>query len=193
MRKIKFSIPITLDGYIEGPQQELDWVIADDELHDFASQLIENADLLVYGRVTYQLMVDYWPTATTDGNATEAMKRFANTLNPKRKIVYSTTLKQVNWNTQLVKRFEPEKIRQLKSEAGSDILLSGGAAMAKEFFKHGLVDEYIPIIQPVAIGNGKALFNGIQDLPGLDLLWIQRFHSGAVALCYRVKGKAAAQ
>ncbi len=186
MRKIKFSIPITIDGFIEGPQRELDWVIPDDELHDFATHLMLNADLLLYGRITYQLMAGYWPTATSDANATEAMKRFATALNPKRKIVYSTTLKQVDWNTQLVKQFDPEKVRQLKSEVGSDILLSGGAGMAQEFFNHGLVDEYIPVIQPTAIGKGKALFSEIKKLPALELMWSQRFQSGAVALGYRV-------
>ncbi len=188
MRKIIFSIPITIDGFIEGPNRELDWVIADDELHDFAAQLMENADLLLYGRVTYQLMAAYWPTATSDPNASEGMKRFANTLNPKRKIVYSKTLNHVNWNSQLERAFNPNEIRAMKAQAGRDILLSGGATIAKQFFKHGLVNEYIPIIQPAAIGQGNAIFSGLEKSPTLEFSWSQRFHSGAVALCYRVNG-----
>ncbi len=189
MRKIIFSIPVTLDGFIEGPHRELDWVIPDDELHDFAAQLMQSADLLIYGRVTYQLMASYWPTAASDPQATAAMKRFANTLNPMRKMVFSKTLKQVDWNTQLFSSFDPDAIRVLKEQEGGNILLSGGAIMAQEFFQHGLVDEYLPIIQPTAIGQGKSIFNGLQAMPKLDYQWNQPFSSGAVVLCYRVDGK----
>lgn len=189
MRKIILSTPITLDGFIEGPRQELDWVIADDELHDFYAGLIDSADLLIYGRVAYELMVNYWPTATSDPNATEAEKRFANALNPKHKIVYSKTLKQVAWNTELRGTFSPDEIRALKAQDGGDILLGGGASMAQEFFRHGLVDEYLPVIQPVAIRSGKALFNELQELPRLDYMWNQRFRSGTVAICYHMNGK----
>ena len=108
MRKIIFSIPVTLDGYIEGPHQDLNWVVADDELHDFYSQLLQSADLLIYGRVTYELMVNFWPTATSDPKATESITRFANTLNPMRKIVFSKTLDQVGWNTKVIHSFDPD-------------------------------------------------------------------------------------
>jgi len=189
MRRIIFSIPITLDGFIEGPKRELDWVIPDDELHDFYTGLLKNADLLIYGRVTYDLMASYWPTANSDPNATESMKRFANTLNPMRKIVFSKTLKQVGWNTQLLPSFSPEIIRELKAQPGSNILLSGGATMAQLFIKHGLVDEYQPVIQPVSIGKGNRLFEGIEEQLKLDYQWSKQFNSGAVALCYRSDGK----
>src|SRR4030043_1714799 len=95
MRKIIFSIPITLDGYIEGPHRELDWVIADDEVHDFYSDLLENIDLVLFGRVTYELMAGYWPTATNDPSLPAGMLRYANTINPMKKIVFSTTFKNV--------------------------------------------------------------------------------------------------
>ena len=161
MRKLIFSIPISLDGYIEGPHRELDWVSADDELHDFASDLLQTADLLLYGRVTYELMVNYWPNASSDPTATESMKRFAKTLNPMRKIVYSKTLRQAGWNTQVVGALDPKEIYAMKFQSGGNILLSGGATLASAFFKLGLVDEYQPIVQPVAIGDGKRVFTGI--------------------------------
>ena len=188
MRKIIFSIPVSLDGFIEGPQRELDWVIADDELHDFATNLLKDADLLLYGRVTYELMANYWPNAPSDPQATESMKRFANTLNPMRKIVFSRTLQQVDWNTQVRKKFDPDDVRFLKEQAGKNIALSGGAQIAAEFFKYGLVDEFVPIVQPVAIRRGKALFSGLQNLPKLAFQDSQRFGSGAVALRYRING-----
>jgi dihydrofolate reductase len=193
MRKIILSIPITLDGFIEGPHRELDWVIPDDALHDFYTNLMQGADLILYGRVTYELMAGYWPSATSDLNATPSMQRFAQTLNPMRKIVFSRTLKQVGWNSELRSTFNPQEIRTMKTEPGADILLGGGAAIAQAFLENHLVDEYIPVIQPVAIGSGKALFGGLSGLPYLELLWSQRFASGAIALSYKLDGKAPAR
>ena len=188
MRKIIFSIPITLDGYIEGPNRELNWVIADDELHDFYSQLLKNADMSLYGRVTYELMVSYWPTAPDDSSIPESMVRFANTLNPMHKVVFSKTLKNVGWNTKVVDSIIPEEILKMKSEQGKDILLGGGASIAQTFMQHKLIDEFQLLVQPVAIGIGKPLFNGIHDMLKLNFQWSQAFHSGAIALCYRPDG-----
>jgi dihydrofolate reductase len=189
MRKIIFSIPISMDGFIEGPHRELDWVKTDDELHDFYTKLLQEADLLIYGRVAYELMANYWPNATSDPKATPAMKRFANTLNPMKKMVFSKTLQNAGWNTQIMHTFDPEAIRGLKVQSGNTILLSGGATMAHAFFEQGLVDEYIPVIQPAAIGSGKAIFADIASMPKLEFEWSQRLKSGAVALCYRIDRK----
>jgi dihydrofolate reductase len=164
MRKVIFSIPITLDGFIEGPHRELDWVIADDELHDFYSDLLNTSDLILYGRVTYELMANYWPIAPDDPTISMGMLRFANTLNPMKKIVFSKTLR---WF----------------------ILLGGGASIAKLFIEYGLIDEYQLVVQPVAIGEGTSLFGGIKDMHKLEYLWYRPFQSGAVALCYRPNGK----
>lgn len=184
MRKVIFSIPITLDGFIEGPNRELDWVIADDELHDFYSQLLKNADMVLYGRVTYELMVSYWPTAASISSIPESMVRFANTLNPMSKIVFSKTLKNAGWNTRIVNSVVPEEIEKMKAQPGSDIALGGGASIAQVFMQHRLIDEYQLLVQPVAIGRGKPLFNGIHDMLKLDFKWSQPFKSGAIALCY---------
>jgi dihydrofolate reductase len=188
MRKIIFSIPITLDGFIEGVQHELDWVMADDELHDFYTELLQNGDLMLFGRVTYTLMAGYWPAAASDPASTPGMRRFANALNPMRKIVFSKTLTEVGWNTQIIHDFIPEKIQAMKAQPGGAILLSGGAMLAQAFFKHRLVDEYIPVIQPAALTHGKGLFSDLSDMPKMDFQWNRRFSSGAVALCYRMNG-----
>lgn len=186
MRKVIFSINTSLDGYFEGPHKELDWTIADAELHDFYSDLMRDADLLIFGRVTYQMMLDYWPTAPSDPNAQPSEIRFANTLNPKPKVVYSKTLRQVGWNTQLRNTFDPQEILELKSQPGSNIFVDG-AALARVFFSHGLVDEYIPMIHPVVIGSGNAVFAGMTNLPRLETMGIQQLASGAVAIRYRVQ------
>jgi dihydrofolate reductase len=183
MRKVIFSINTTLDGFIEGPHQELDWVIADDEMHDFYSDLLNTGDLLLYGRVTYELMVNYWPSASNDPALPKGMLRFANTINPMKKVVFSKTLKNVGWNTQLLDTLIPDEIMKMKTQPG------GGASIAKVFILHGLIDEYQLVVHPVAIGEGTSLFGGITDMHKLDYLWCRPFQSGAVALCYRPNGK----
>jgi len=188
MRKIIMSIPITLDGFIEGPHRDLDWVIADDELHDFYTRLLNHSDMILYGRVTYELMVSYWPTASSNPTIPESMVRFANALNPMHKVVFSRSLKNVGWNTRVVDALIPEEIIKMKSEEGRDILLGGGAAIAQAFLQHKLIDEFQLVMQPVAIGNGKPLFNGMHDMLKLNFMWSRPFHSGAIALCYHPNG-----
>jgi dihydrofolate reductase len=188
MRKIILSIPITLDGYIEGPHRELDWVIADGELHDFYSDFLVTKDLILYGRVTYELMTSYWPTASADPSITKGMLRYANTINPMKKIVFSTSLKNVGWNTQVMTALIPEEIIRMKAQPGRDIALGGGAILAQAFIQLGLVDEIQLLVQPVAIGDGKSLFKGIHDALKLNLMWSRSFQSGAVALCYQPDG-----
>lgn len=190
MRKVIFSIPITLDGFIEGPNRELDWVIADDDLHDFYTTLLRNAGIILYGRITYELMASYWPTACNDPHATDGMLNFANALNPLPKVVFSKTLQDVGWNTTVIKSVIPEEINKMKSESGGDIILGGGASLAQTFIQNGLVDEIQLMVQPVVIGAGKALFKGVDGGMKLNFKWSQTFRSGAVALCYQPHGKA---
>ncbi len=188
MRKVIFSINTTVDGFIEGPHQELDWTIADDDLHEYYAQLLKTAGIILFGRVTYELMVSYWPTASNDPNTTKSELNFANALNPLPKIVYSNTLQTVGWNTTVLKAVIPADINKLKTVPGGDILLSG-ATLAQTFFRNGLVDEIEMVIHPVALGAGKSLFRGID--PGMKLKYLrsQVFKSGAVALRYQPDGK----
>lgn len=189
MRKVIFSMNITIDGFIEGPQRELDWTIADDELHDYYANLLKNAGVILFGRVTYELMVNYWPNATSDPKATKGEIHFANAINPLPKIVYSNTLQQVGWNTTIRKAVIPEEIRKMKDEPGGDILVGGGATLAQAFINYGLVDEIQLMVHPVAIGAGKALFQRIEGGMKLNYKWSQALQSGAVVLCYQPDGK----
>jgi dihydrofolate reductase len=189
VRKVIFSIPITMDGFIEGPNRELDWVIADNDLHNYYADLLRNAGVILYGRVTYELMVNYWPTATNDHSISEGEVNFANAINPLPKIVYSTTLQHVGWNTMVMKSMIPEDIKKMKTLAGGDILLGGGASLAQTFIRNGLVDEIQLMVEPTVIGKGKALFRGIETGLKLKYLWSKTFQSGAVALCYQPDGK----
>ncbi len=180
---------MTLDGFIEGPNKELDWSIPDDELHYFFADLLRSADLLIFGRVVYELMRDYWPNAEKDPAASLAELEFARALNPRRKIVYSKTLENVGWNTQVIREFQPEEIVKLKETTGGYITVSG-ATLAQEFMRYKLIDEFQLVVMPVAIGNGKPLFKGLTAMPELHLEWTRTFQSGAVVLCYHPVGKA---
>ncbi len=194
MRKIIFSINTTLDGFFEGPHHELDWSVADDELHDFFVTLLKSVDLILFGRVTYEMMLDYWPYAPSDPKATAGMKRFAHSLNPKRKIVYSKTMNQSGpniegWrNAEVVRTFDPQAIREMKGQPGGDILLDG-ASLAKAFIQNDLVDEFQLVVHPVAIGQGTRVFAGIEEAKNLHFQWIRQFNCGAVALCYETNRK----
>ena len=189
MRKLIFSMNTSIDGYIEGPNRELDWSIADKELHDFFTDLLLSGDVMLWGRVTYELMLNYWPNAHSDPQATEAELRFADALNPMKKIVYSKTLKDVGWNTELRNNVSVDEIKEMKAQSGGNILLGGGATLALPFIQNGLVDEYQLVLHPAAIRSGKALFGGLHEMLKLDLQWSRRFLSGAVALCYHVDGR----
>jgi dihydrofolate reductase len=190
MAKIILSTPVTLDGFIEGPHRELDWVVADDDLHDFYADLLANAELIIYGRITYELMVSYWPIASTDPHATPGMLRFAEALNPKPKLVYSTTLQNAGWNTRVEHQILPDEILKLKAEVRGNILLGGGASLAHTFIQHGLIDEIQLVLQPTAIGAGKPLFQGLEQGLKLKYQWNHPFPSGAVALSYLLDRKA---
>jgi dihydrofolate reductase len=179
---------VSLDGFFEGPNRELDWSIADDDLHDFYADLLSHADLIIFGRVVYEMMASYWPTASTDPNATLGMRRFAEALNPMAKIVYSTTITHVGWNTRLLWQFLPEEFMQIKASTPGIILLGGGANLVETFIKNRLVDEIQLVVHPVALGAGRALFPRLDQVRTLQFQWIKPFPSGAVALSYLVDG-----
>jgi dihydrofolate reductase len=187
MRKVIFSMNTTIDGFVEGPNHELDWTIADDELHEYYAQLLKTAGVILFGRVTYELMVSYWPNAYNDPNNTKSELDFANAINPLPKIVYSNTLQHVGWNTTVLKVVVPEDIKKMKTLPGGDIFVDG-ATLAQTFFRYGLVDEIELVVHPVALGAGKSLFRGID--PGMKLKYLssQVFKSGAVVLRYHPDG-----
>jgi dihydrofolate reductase len=190
MAKVILSMNITLDGFFEGPHHELDWTIADADLHDFYADLLTHANLIIFGRVTYEMMASFWPTASTDPNVPPAMRRFAEALNPMEKMVYSTTLTQAGWNTRVVRQFLPEEFMKIKANTQGVILLGGGASLVHTFINNRLVDEILLVVHPAAIGAGKAFFQDIDHELNLQYQWIKPFPSGAVALSYLLDEKA---
>lgn len=172
---------VSLDGFFEGPNKEIDWHNVGGEFNDYAIDLLNNVDTLLFGRVTYQLMASYWPSptaVTNDPIVTDKMNNLS-------KIVFSKTLSSVEWNnTRLIKENIGEEISNLKKKPGKDIAIFGSSDLALTFIQLGLIDEYRIIVNPIVLGDGKSLFKGIKDKLNLKLVQTKTFISGNVLLNY---------
>jgi dihydrofolate reductase len=190
MRKVLLSNLVTLDGFFAGPKGELDWHIVDEEFNQYAIDLLSKVDALLFGRVTYQLMADYWPAAATNPATPKSDLEIADKMNNLPKIVFSKTLQKVEWkNTRLVKENIAEEISKIKEQPGKDMVIFGSGSIVSTFMQLGLIDEYRIIVNPVVLGNGKPLFKGINDKQNLKLVKTRVFGSGVVILYYQPMGK----
>jgi dihydrofolate reductase len=190
MRKVIISNSVTLDGFFEGPNKELDWHIVDEEVKEYAIDLLSNVDPLLFGRVTYQLMADYWPAAATNPSTSKSDLEIAEKMNNLPKIVFSKTLQEVKWNnSSLVKENIVEEISKMKQQSGKDMVIFGSGSIVSTFMQFGLIDEYRIILNPVVLGNGKPLFKGINEKQNLKLLKTEVLGSGVVILYYQPIGK----
>jgi dihydrofolate reductase len=190
LRKVILSNMVTLDGFFEGPNKELDWHIVDEEFNQYANDLLSNVDALLFGRVTYQLMADYWPAAATNPSTSKSDLEIADKMNNLPKIVFSKTLQKVEWkNTRLVKENIAEEISKMKQESGKDMVIFGSGSIVTTLMQLGLIDEYRIIVNPVVLGSGKPLFKGINDKQNLKLLKTKVLGSGIVILYYQPLGQ----
>ena len=182
MRKLFVFNLVTLDGYFEGPDRDISWHNVDAEFNDYAIDMLNSVDTLLFGRVTYELMARYWPTPDAIKNDPIVAERM-NTLP---KVVFSRTLDKAGWNnTRLVKADIEEEIKKLKKQPGKDIALLGSGSILSAFAKQGLIDEYRIMVNPLVLGNGKPLFTGIKDRLNLKLLKTRTFRNGNVLLYYQ--------
>ena len=185
MRKVILSNMVTLDGFFEGPNKELDWQIVDGENKEYAIDLLSKVDALLFGRVTYQLMADYWPAAATNPSTPKSDLEIADKMNNLPKIVFSKTLQEVKWNnSRLIKENIAKEISKMKQQPGKDMVIFGSGSIVSTFMQHGLIDEYRIIVNPIVLGNGNPLFKGINGKQNLKLLNTKVFDSGIVILFY---------
>lgn len=183
MRKIILMMSVSLDGFIEGPDRQIDWHLVDDELHNHFNEQLRKMGAFLNGRVTYELMAEFWPTADTDPSSTAPMVEFARIWRDMPKIVYSRTLARADWNTTIVRDVIPNEVLALKAQPGGNLGL-GGADLAATFMKHDLIDEYRLYIHPVVLGRGKPLFPTSDSKVNLRLTESRSFGNGVVLVRY---------
>jgi dihydrofolate reductase len=184
MRNVIFSINLTLDGCCDHTKFN-----PDDEIYEYFTQLMREAGTIVSGRITYQLMVPFWPdVAKNRSGETKAMNEFAQAFDDVDNIiVFSNSLEKVEGkNTRIVRANLPDEVRKLKQEQGKSILLDG-VTLSSQLVGHGLIDEYRIVVHPIIAGEGRRLFDDVslQEIIQLKLVESKKFKSGAMALHYQ--------
>ena len=170
---------MTLDGFCDHTAG-----IADDEIHQHYNELLSNADTLLFGRITYQLMESYWPSVVKNPTGNKPEDEFALLIDNISKIVFSHTLKNVDWqNTQLKMEVIKEEVLELKRQAGKNLLV-GSPSLIVALTQLELIDEYQLCVQPIVLGSGLPLFKNVKDRVNLKLLKTKTFGCGAVTLYY---------
>ena len=177
-RPLRYSINVTLDGCCDHRA-----IPADEDLHRHAVENLNQADALLFGRVTYEMMESAWRPPAPTGARPDWMEPFAQTINAAKKYVVSSTLEQVDWNAELVRGDLGKAVQQLKRESGKGLLV-GGVKLALALTELGLIDEYEFVVHPRLAGHGPTLFAGLSKHVDLKLVSRLEFGSGAVAMRY---------
>jgi dihydrofolate reductase len=182
MRKVIMFNLVTLDGYFEGPNKDISWHQVDEEFNQFAVEQLNSTAGLIFGRVTYQLMANFWPTPAglNEEPAT------ASKINSLPKYVFSKTLKKVMWNnSHLVNGDAVVELKKLKQQPGKDLFVFGSANLSSTFTRSGLIDEYRLMVNPVVLGVGVPLFKGYGEMLKMKLINVKIFRNGNVLHYYQ--------
>lgn len=182
MRKLIAAMNMTLDGFCDHTAG-----IADDDLHQHYNEMLRNADALIYGRITYQLMESYWSSVVKNPTGNKPIDEFAVLIDNISKIVFSSTLKKVDWkNTTMKKEVVKEEVLELKQQAGKNILV-GSPSLIVALTQFDLIDEYQLCVHPIILGSGLTLFKNLTDRVNLKLFNTKTFDSGSIILYYERK------
>jgi dihydrofolate reductase len=188
MRSLAVFDHVTLDGYFTGQNNDFSWAHRgkpDPQFDDFVASNAAGGGELLFGRVTYQMMAGYWPTAMARENDPVVAER----MNALPKVVFSRTLERATWsNTQLVKTDLVASVRAMKMAPGDGMVILGSGTLVGQLAAAGLVDEYQLVVHPVALGAGRTLFDGLQRPLGLELTQSRAFPGGKMLLGYRPAG-----
>jgi len=185
MRRLVLFMHISLDGFVAGPNEEMDWIHVDDEMFEYAGKQTDMADAALYGRVTYQMMESYWPTAADQPNATKHDIQHSKWYNNVTKIVVSKTLSQNNLvNTKIISGSIADEIKKIKQQPGKNIIMFGSPSVVHVLMHDNLIDDYWLFINPLLLRTGIPLFKNIKDRINLKLLENKVFDSGVIVLHY---------
>jgi len=183
MRKLNVFNFITLNGYFEGPNHDISWHKHGGEENKYSDDSLKADGILLFGRRTYEMMYSFWPTPM----AAEMFPETAKGMNKSEKIVFSNSLKKAEWNnTKVIGGNIVEEMRRLKKTKGKDMTILGSGSIVSLFAEAGLIDNFEIMIDPIAIGNGTPIFNGIQHKLDLKLTDTRTFKSGVVLLSYKL-------
>ncbi|MBS1915745.1 MAG: dihydrofolate reductase family protein [Bacteroidetes bacterium] len=189
MRKIFSFMHMSLDGFVAGLNGEMDWIKVDEEIFDYIGKRISEGDTALYGRVTYQMMESYWPTAGDKPSASRHDIEHSEWYKKAHKIVLSKTMKdEALTNTKIIGDNLSDKINDIKQQAGTDIFLFGSPTATHSLIQLDLIDGYWLFVNPIILGRGIPLFAGVEDKIKLNLLGTRHFTNGVTELNYTVDG-----
>jgi dihydrofolate reductase len=185
MRKIIISMHVSLDGYAAGPKGEMDWIHIDEEMFDFVGKLTDQADTALYGRVTYEIMDAYWPTAAEQPNPSKHDIEHSNWYKKVDKVVLSRTMQRKDKpKTRFIGGDPEQEIRDLKQQQGKDILIFGSPSVVRLLMEYNLIDEYWLFVNPVILGKGIPVFGGLRERINLKPVSTKVFSCGVTALAF---------
>lgn len=189
MSKIVVSMWTTLDGFVAGPHDEMDWLLVDGQLQTYEQELVESSAGLLLGRITHADFAGYWPQAARDRDEPEEVRAFARRVDAMDKIVVSASGDTATWaNTRTLTHIDPDEIAELKRDLGGDIVIYGSISVIRSLADLQLIDEFHFLVHPVLLRHGKALFDGHQPPVRLGLVSAEPFSSGVVLMKHRPVG-----
>ena len=189
MRRLIVFNSVTLDGYFTDKNNDMSWAHkGDPEFNSFTEENAKSGGELVFGRVTYEMMKSFWPT----DNARKMFPAVADKMNNAKKIVFSRTLDKTDWNnTRLLKGDLVDEVRKLKNEPGDELVIMGSGSIVAQLTDAHLIDEYQMIMNPIVLGGGRTMFDGINDKLNLKLTSTRAFKNGNVLMSYDAVEKEA--
>jgi len=185
MRHLIFFMHTSLDGFVAGPNGEMNWINLDEALFDFVATMTNQSDTALYGRVTYEMMQSYWPKAGEQPNASKHDKEHSAWYNKVSKVVLSKTISERGLdNTTVISDQLPENINKIKQQDGKNILIFGSPGASQSLLNQGLIDEFWLFVNPIILGKGMPLFKDITGTTKLKLVESKTFACGVIALHY---------
>lgn len=195
MRRIVVFDNVTADGYFADSKGSLDWVIPSDEVFRTAAESNQDIDTMLFGRRTYEMFEQFWPHALDDpetapdphtaGRRSAVNREMAVWINETNKIVFSRTRKDVTWkHSQLIPELEPKQVEAMKAGPGKDMIVFGSGSLVAQLTEHGLIDEYMLVLNPILLGGGRSLLTGLSTRLPLDLRQATDYKSGHVLVRY---------